>query len=115
MAETGNGLKQIFLRGVEAVGKKAASLAERAGERLREINAQRQMDEVRRQVVDAAKEAFAMGQPLPEKLTFLLSELNRLTEACQTEEDMGKAEKTENKETSDTAVEEELPDAGNEN
>lgn len=113
MNESGNGVKQFFLRGVEAVGRKAASLADRAGERLRELSLQQQVREVRQQVVEAAQEAFSQGQPLPEKLTILLSELNRLTEICQTAEDAENGEKTE--ETKEPALEEELPDAGDEN
>lgn len=113
MADGKNSLKQILLRGVEAAGRKAASLADCAGEHLRELSAKRQMDEVRRQLADAAEEAFEKEEPLPERITILLSELNRLKETCKAEESLEESRK--NEETKETAVEEEMPDAGNEN
>ncbi|MBE5779402.1 MAG: hypothetical protein E7331_08760 [Clostridiales bacterium] len=104
MAEIGNGIKRTFFRGVEALGARAAHMADRARERLKELNAERQIDEILDQVLKAAREAFAMGEPLPEKMTILLSELNRL------EAEYGLQDAEEG-----TAIEEETPDAGEEN
>lgn len=103
MAEQG-GVRRTFYRGVEFFGQKAAQLAQKAQERLKTLNAQQEIEELRAKVTAAAREAWQQGHLLPENLIILLSELNRLEEMYGTEE-------TEE----ETAIEEETPDAGRDN
>lgn len=78
MAEWGNGIKRVFLQGVEAFGKKASELAKGAQQRLKELNAERQLEQLHSQIIQESRQAWQNGEVLPQRLSDLLLELDQL-------------------------------------
>ena len=71
-------LKLSFLKGIEALGKGASSLAEGAQQKLSEISLETRRHEILTKIPDCVQELFAQGVSLPDELTSLLSELSEL-------------------------------------
>lgn len=78
MASFTDNLKLSFLKGIEALGKGASSLAEGAQKKLSEISLETRRHEILTRIPDCVQELYAQGAELPEVLTSLLSELAEL-------------------------------------
>lgn len=80
MANLGNNVKTAFLKGLEALGKGAASITESAQQKLSEMKLDERRTEIRRAIPTAAAELWKDGVELPEKLNVLVEELVQIEE-----------------------------------
>jgi len=80
MASFGDNLKLSILKGIEALGKGASTLAEGAQQKLSEISLETRRHEILTKIPDCVQELYAQGAEFPEALTALLSELAGLDE-----------------------------------
>lgn len=78
MASFTDNLKLSFLKGIEALGKGASSLAEGAQQKLSEISLETRRHEILTKIPDCVQELYAQGTELPEALTSLMAELSEL-------------------------------------
>ncbi|MBR3874152.1 MAG: hypothetical protein IKJ26_08275 [Clostridia bacterium] len=74
----GESVKTAFLKGIEAIGKGASTLAEGAQNKLNEINLETRRREILNEIPKCVQELYEQGIELPEKLTGLLGELSEL-------------------------------------
>ena len=80
MANLGNEIKTFLFKGLEAIGDAAANIGATAKQKLNEMKLENRRDDLRRQIPGAALQHWKDGEPLPEQLSELLSELNNLNE-----------------------------------
>ena len=78
MASFTDNLKLSFLKGIEALGKGASTLAEGAQQKLSEISLETRRHEILNKIPDCVQELFAQGVELPEVLKKLMEELSGL-------------------------------------
>ena len=78
MASFADNLKLSILKGIEALGKGASSLAEGAQQKLSEISLETRRHEILTKIPGLVQELYAQGVELPEALTALLTELSEL-------------------------------------
>ncbi len=76
----GENLRTAFLKGVEALGKGAADLAQGAHKKLDEIKLEGRRRDVLNEIPKCVNELYAQGVELPQQLTDLLAELADLDE-----------------------------------
>ena len=121
MAALGNNVKMAFLKGLEALGKGASNMATNAHQKLNEINLETRRRELLSEIPVRALDLWQQGEPMPQPLGDMLSELSALDEQLtvlraqryarvETEAEEGAADVPE----SESAPEEEedvLPDA----
>ena len=74
----GESVKTVFLKGIEAIGKGASTLAEGAQNKINEINLETRRREILNEIPKCVRELYEQGIELPEKLTGLLGELSEL-------------------------------------
>lgn len=80
MAIFGENLRTAFLKGIEALGKGASSLADGAQKKLDEMNLETRRREILAAIPKCVSELYAQGVELPQQLTDLLGELKELEE-----------------------------------
>lgn len=80
MASLGNNVKTALLKGLEALGKGASSMASNAHQKLNEINLETRRHELMSEVPICALELWQKGVELPEPLSAMLKELSDLDE-----------------------------------
>ena len=80
MAIFGEKLRTAFLKGIEALGKGASSLADGAQKKLDEMNLETRRREILAAIPKCVSELYAQGVELPQQLTDLLGELKELEE-----------------------------------
>ncbi|MEG0049000.1 MAG: hypothetical protein RSE58_10170 [Clostridia bacterium] len=80
MAGIGNQMKLALLKGMEAIGKSASSMAGSAQQKLAEINLETRRREILSDFPMRAFDLWQKGTELPEPLGTLLSELSDLDE-----------------------------------
>ena len=80
MAIFGENLRTAFLKGIEALGKGASTLADGAQKKLDEMNLETRRREILAAIPKCVNELYAQGVELPQQLTDLLGELAELEE-----------------------------------
>ena len=80
MAILGNNLKTAFLKGMEAIGKGAASLTSTAQQKLSEINLENRRSDLMKEIPVCAVQLWKDGVELPEALSALIAEMAQLDE-----------------------------------
>lgn len=80
MAGFGNKVKLTVLKGMEAVGQSASSLASNAQHKLQELNLETQRREILSAFPLRAYDLWQKGEALPEELAKMLKELSELDE-----------------------------------
>ena len=76
----GENVKTAILKGIEALGKGASTLAEGAQKKLDEINLETRRREVLNEIPKCVNDLYQQGVELPEQLKDLLEELAELDE-----------------------------------
>lgn len=79
----GENVKTAILKGIEALGKGASSLAEGAQKKLDEINLETRRREILNEIPKCVNELYQQGIELPEQLMGLLTELAELDEKLE--------------------------------
>jgi len=72
----GDNMKTAILKGIEALGKGASTLAEGAQQKLSEMNLEVRRHELADKIPGLVMELYRSGEPLPEALTTMLDELS---------------------------------------
>ena len=72
----GDNMKTAILKGIEALGKGASTLAEGAQQKLSEMNLEVRRRELADKIPGLVMELYRSGEPLPEALTTMLDELS---------------------------------------
>lgn len=80
MAALGNNVKMAFLKGLEALGKGASNMATNAHQKLNEINLETRRRELLSEIPVRALDLWQQGEPMPQPLGDMLSELSSLDE-----------------------------------
>lgn len=80
MAALGNNVKMAFLKGLEALGKGASNMATNAHQKLNEINLETRRRELLSEIPVRALDLWQQGEPMPQPLGDMLSELSALDE-----------------------------------
>lgn len=80
MAILGNNLKTAFLKGMEALGKGAASLTSTAQQKLSEMNLENRRSDLMKEIPVCAAQLWKDGAELPEALSSLIAEMCQLDE-----------------------------------
>lgn len=80
MAALGNNVKMAFLKGLEALGKGASNMATNAHQKLNEINLETRRRELLSEIPVRALDLWQQGEPMPQSLGEMLSELSALDE-----------------------------------
>ena len=80
MATLGNNVKMAFLKGLEALGKGASNMATNAHQKLNEINLETRRRELLSEIPVRALDLWQQGEPMPQPLGDMLSELSALDE-----------------------------------
>ena len=78
MAALGNNVKMAFLKGLEALGKGASNMATNAHQKLNEINLETRRRELLSEIPVRALDLWQQGEPMPQPLGDMLSELSAL-------------------------------------
>lgn len=79
----GENVKTAILKGIEAIGKGASTLAEGAQKKLDEINLESRRREILNEIPKCVRALYEQGVNLPEELMNLLNELGELDEKLQ--------------------------------
>ena len=79
----GENVKTAILKGIEAIGKGASTLAEGAQKKLDEINLESRRREILNEIPKCVRALYEQGIELPEELMNLLNELGELDEKLQ--------------------------------
>ncbi len=79
-ADFGENVKTAILKGIEAIGKGAASLAEGAHKKLDEMELENRRREILNEIPQCVNELFEQGIELPGRLGQLLEELANVDE-----------------------------------
>ena len=79
----GENVKTAILKGIEALGKGASTLAEGAQKKLDEINLETRRREILNEIPKCVNELYQQGIELPEQLMGLLTELAELDEKLE--------------------------------
>lgn len=107
----GENVKTAILKGIEALGKSASSLAEGAQKKLDEIGLETRRREVLSEIPKCVRALHQQGVELPQELTALLDELSELEEKISAMKPQPAPEKTEEEpaqeECAETCCEEE--------
>ena len=80
MAALGNNVKMAFFKGLEALGKGASNMATNAHQKLNEINLETRRRELLSEIPVRALDLWQQGEPMPQPLGDMLSELSSLDE-----------------------------------
>ena len=80
MAALRNNVKMAFLKGLEALGKGASNMATNAHQKLNEINLETRRRELLSEIPVRALDLWQQGEPMPQPLGDMLSELSALDE-----------------------------------
>ena len=99
----GENVKTAILKGIEAIGKGASSIAEGAQKKLDEMNLENRRREVLNRIPKCVNELYLNGVELPEELMKLMGELAELDEKLSAMRPKPAAEEP----AAETAVEEE--------
>jgi len=76
----GENVKTAILKGIEAIGKGASTLAEGAQKKLDEISLESRRREILNEIPKCVRALYEQGVELPEELMNLLNELGELDE-----------------------------------
>lgn len=79
----GENVKTAILKGIEALGKGASTLAEGAQKKLDEMNLETRRREILNEIPKCVNELYQQGIELPEQLMGLLTELAELDEKLE--------------------------------
>lgn len=118
----GENVKTAILKGIEAIGKGASTLAEGAQKKLDEINLESRRREILNEIPKCVRALYEQGIELPEELMNLLNELGELDEklkavrpqpapAEEAAVDQEQPEETEETEVTEEPEEPEKPEA----
>lgn len=118
----GENVKTAILKGIEAIGKGASTLAEGAQKKLDEINLESRRREILNEIPKCVRALYEQGVNLPEELMNLLNELGELDEKLQAvrpqtapvEETVAEQEEEVEAETVEETVEEPVQEAAEE-
>lgn len=80
MAGFGNKVKLTMLKGMEAVGQRASSMASSAQQKLQELNLETQRREILSEFPLRAYDLWQKGEQLPEQLSKMMESLSDLDE-----------------------------------
>ena len=103
----GENVKAAILKGIEAIGKGASTLAEGAQKKLDEINLESRRREILNEIPKCVRALYEQGIDLPEELMNLLNELGELDEKL-------KAVRPQPAPAEETAVDQEEPEEAEE-
>ena len=109
MANLGNEIRSILLKGLESISDAAASIGNAAKKKLSEMQLENRRDELRRQIPSAALQLWKEGSELPEQLSELLREFSDLDEQLSAMRAKPEAPATE-EESDPTTFEEAMDD-----